>query len=91
MVLFREYLGDAIREARIQRNLTLRQVSSAARVSLGYISEVERGQKEASSELVLAICTALGIPLSLVLQQATNKIKAAEVTTPQNPEIRDAA
>ena len=45
--------------------------SSAARVSLGYLSEVERGQKEASSELLGSICDALDIPLSLVLREVS--------------------
>ena len=51
MALFRRLLGDVLRERRLEQGLTLRQVSAEARVSLGYISEIERGQKEASSEL----------------------------------------
>jgi transcriptional regulator with XRE-family HTH domain len=61
MVLFRRLLGDVLRDQRTQRGLTLREVSAEARVSLGYISEIERGQKEASSELlVLAVRRARG-------------------------------
>ena len=56
MVLFRRLLGDVLRDARMQRGLTLREVSADARVSLGYISEIERGQKEASSELLASLC-----------------------------------
>ena len=52
MVLFRRLLGDVLRSARMQRGMTLRELSAEARVSLGYISEIERGQKEASSELL---------------------------------------
>jgi transcriptional regulator with XRE-family HTH domain len=64
MILLRSLLGDALRRQRQHQGRTLREVSAAARVSLGYLSEVERGQKEASSELLGAICTALDVPLS---------------------------
>ena len=56
MVLFRRLLGDVLRAQRMQRGMTLREVSAEARVSLGYISEIERGQKEASSELLASLC-----------------------------------
>jgi transcriptional regulator with XRE-family HTH domain len=54
-------------------------VSAAARVSLGYLSEVERGQKEASSELLAAICTALNTPLSHVLGEVSDSFALAEL------------
>jgi len=60
VVLLRQEIGDVLRDARREQGRTLREVSSIARVSLGYLSEVERGQKEASSELLAAICGALG-------------------------------
>jgi transcriptional regulator with XRE-family HTH domain len=68
--LLREVIGDVLRRARISQGRTLREVSDAARVSLGYLSEVERGRKEASSELLSAICGALDVPLSRVLSDA---------------------
>jgi transcriptional regulator with XRE-family HTH domain len=68
--LLREVLGDVLRQARIAQGRTLRQVSDSARVSLGYLSEVERGRKEASSELLSAICDALDVPLSQLLTDA---------------------
>ncbi len=64
--LARELLGEVLRAERMRQGRTLREVSMAARVSLGYLSEVERGQKEASSELLWAISQALGIQLSQV-------------------------
>ncbi|MGZ4649366.1 MAG: helix-turn-helix domain-containing protein, partial [Kineosporiaceae bacterium] len=67
MVLLRQEIGDVLRDARRRQGRTLREVSSVARVSLGYLSEVERGQKEASSELLASICGALDVPLSSVL------------------------
>ncbi|BDU07568.1 helix-turn-helix domain-containing protein [Nocardia cyriacigeorgica] len=67
MTLLREAIGDSLRRARLAQQRTLREVSTSARVSLGYLSEVERGRKEASSELLAAICEALDVPLSRVL------------------------
>jgi|SRR6187200_1396286 transcriptional regulator with XRE-family HTH domain len=72
--LLREVIGDVLRRARIDQGRTLREVSDAARVSLGYLSEVERGRKEASSELLAAICEALDIALSDVLAEAAEVI-----------------
>lgn len=66
-VLLREALGDELRRLRMDQGRTLREVSTSARVSLGYLSEVERGQKEASSELLAAICSALDVPVGVVL------------------------
>lgn len=66
-LLLREALGDSLRRTRVAQSRTLREVSHTARVSLGYLSEVERGRKEASSELLNAICDALAVPLSTVL------------------------
>ncbi len=79
MVLLRHLLGDVLRRLRLRQGRTLREVSAAARVSLGYLSEVERGQKEASSELLSAICTALGTPLSQVLREVSDNFALAEL------------
>jgi transcriptional regulator with XRE-family HTH domain len=79
MVLLRHLLGDALRRMRLRQGRTLREVSASARVSLGYLSEVERGQKEASSELLAAICSALGIPLSQVLREVSDNFALAEL------------
>jgi transcriptional regulator with XRE-family HTH domain len=76
--LLREIIGDVLRRARTAQGRTLREVSDSARVSLGYLSEVERGRKEASSELLTAICDALQIPLSTVLLDAGKQMAAAE-------------
>jgi transcriptional regulator with XRE-family HTH domain len=79
MVLLRHMLGDALRRLRLRQGRTLREVSAAARVSLGYLSEVERGQKEASSELLASICGALGAPLSQVLREVSDGFALAEL------------
>jgi len=79
MVLLRRLLGDELRRQRLHQSRTLREVSAAARVSLGYLSEVERGQKEASSELLSSICTALDVPMSVVLRGVSVELALAEL------------
>ena len=78
MVLFRRLLGDVLRDRRMERGMTLREVSAEARVSLGYISEIERGQKEASSELLASLCSALAMPLSDVLREVSDAVALEE-------------
>ncbi|WP_277063034.1 helix-turn-helix domain-containing protein [Schaalia cardiffensis] len=72
--LLRTELGDVLRDLRRHQGRTLREISSDAQVSLGYLSEVERGQKEASSELLEAICLALGVPLWFVLREVSERM-----------------
>ena len=79
MVLLRHLLGDALRRLRLRQGRTLREVSASARVSLGYLSEVERGQKEASSELLASICSALNTPLSQLLREVSDNFALAEL------------
>lgn len=76
--LLRREIGDVLRGLRQTQRRTLREVSSAAQVSLGYLSEVERGQKEASSELLSSICSALSVPLSVVLREVADRIALIE-------------
>lgn len=76
--LLREVVGDALRRERTAQGRTLREVSDSARVSLGYLSEVERGRKEASSELLNAICGALNVPMSTVLLHAGRQLARTE-------------
>jgi transcriptional regulator with XRE-family HTH domain len=78
MVLLRRVIGDALRARRQGQHRTLREVSTAANVSLGYLSEIERGQKEASSELLAAICDALGARLSELLGEVSDTLSLAE-------------
>jgi transcriptional regulator with XRE-family HTH domain len=79
MVLLRQLLGDVLRRLRVRQGRTLREVSASARVSLGYLSEVERGRKEASSELLAAICAALDTPLSQVFREVSDNFALAEL------------
>ncbi|KAA2258626.1 helix-turn-helix transcriptional regulator [Solihabitans fulvus] len=87
-VLLREAIGDRLRHARTTQRRTLREVSRAARVSLGYLSEVERGRKEASSELLAAICEALDLPLHDLLHRVASDIGAVEPVTSPAPLTR---
>ena len=85
MVLFRRLLGEVLRAHRVDRGMTLREVSAAARVSLGYISEIERGQKEASSELLASLCGALDVPLSSVLRSVSDAVALEEAAMAPTP------
>jgi transcriptional regulator with XRE-family HTH domain len=81
-VLFREELGAILRTARTNQNRTLRDVADAACVSLGYLSELERGRKEASSEMLNSICEALGMQLWQLLAAVAKRIAVVD-NTPQ--------
>lgn len=91
MVILRKVLGDQLRQRRQDQGRTLRDVSTTARVSLGYLSEVERGQKEASSELLAAICSALDVPLSNVLRSVSDEVELIESLTDDMHEPKVAA
>ena len=65
--LLRTKIGEVLRRTRLEQGRTLADVSRAARVSMPYLSELERGRKEASSEVLAAICDALRIDLSDLL------------------------
>jgi transcriptional regulator with XRE-family HTH domain len=83
MVLLRRELGDVLREKRQGQGRTLREVSSRAACSLGYLSEVERGEKEASSELLASICKALDVPLSEMLSDVADRVSLSEAAHSQ--------
>ena len=85
-ILLRHLIGETLREARLSVSLTLREVADRGLTSLGYLSEVERGRKEASSELLASISAAVGLSLSGLLAEATRKAMCAE-----RPELRAAA
>jgi transcriptional regulator with XRE-family HTH domain len=78
MTLLRTQLGNTLRGHRLRQRRTLRDVSGAARVSLGYLSEVERGQKEASSELLASICDALDVELADLLAEISRELRGID-------------
>jgi len=77
-IVLRRIIGDQLRRNRTEQHRTLREVSRVAQVSLGYLSEVERGQKEASSELLASICRSLNIPLSVLLADVAVEVARCE-------------
>ncbi|MGB3414201.1 MAG: helix-turn-helix transcriptional regulator [Microbacteriaceae bacterium] len=78
MVLVRQQIGDVLRDLRLQKGKTLRQVASRASVALGYLSEVERGQKEASSEIIASLADALDVPVSTVMYNVADRLQVVE-------------
>jgi len=78
MPVLRQVVGETLRGLRMRQRRTLREVSATARVSLGYLSEVERGQKEPSSELLAAICGALEVELSELFAEVSQTLRREE-------------
>ena len=78
MILVRQEIGEVLRDFRLQKGRTLRQVAGRASVALGYLSEVERGQKEASSEILAAVAEALDVPISAIMRQVGDRISVLE-------------
>jgi transcriptional regulator with XRE-family HTH domain len=82
MVLVRQEIGDVLRDFRLQKGRTLRQVASKASVALGYLSEVERGQKEASSEILASVADALETPISVIMREVGDRLAVLEGIDP---------
>ncbi|MEY3406692.1 MAG: hypothetical protein RLZZ556_764 [Actinomycetota bacterium] len=78
MALVRQEIGDVLRDLRQQKGFTLRQVASRAKVALGYLSEIERGQKEASSEILSSVAAALDVPISQIMHLVAERFEAVE-------------
>lgn len=78
MVLVRQEIGDVLRDFRQQKGRTLRQVAGRASVALGYLSEVERGQKEASSEILASVADALDVPISVIMREVADRLALVE-------------
>jgi transcriptional regulator with XRE-family HTH domain len=91
MTLLRTQLGTTLRGHRLRQRRTLRDVSGRARVSLGYLSEVERGQKEASSELLASICDALELELADLLAEVSLELRGVGTGAAQDGALRPLA
>ncbi|XPP26314.1 MAG: helix-turn-helix domain-containing protein [Leucobacter sp.] len=90
MVLVRQEIGDVLRDFRLQKGRTLRQVAGDASVALGYLSEVERGQKEASSEILAAVADALDTPLSVIMSEVSDRLAVIEgLSVPLTGQVPD--
>jgi transcriptional regulator with XRE-family HTH domain len=88
MPVLRQVVGETLRRLRLRQRRTLREVSTSARVSLGYLSEVERGQKEPSSELLAAICGALDVELSELFAEVSQTLRREEKLALSGPRVR---
>ncbi|MDR2930757.1 MAG: helix-turn-helix domain-containing protein [Propionibacteriaceae bacterium] len=77
-LLLREAIGETIRDLRMREHRTLREVSAHAQMSLGYLSEIERGQKEASSEVLSWVADALGITVGELMMDVAERLVAYE-------------
>ena len=87
MVLVRQEIGDVLRDFRQRKGRTLRQVAARASVALGYLSEVERGQKEASSEILASVADALDVPISIIMREVSDRLALLEgVVIPDSAE-----
>ena len=86
MILVRQEIGDVLRDFRLQKGRTLRQVASKASVALGYLIEVERGQKEASSEILASVADALETPVSVIMREVGDRIAVLEGLEPVIPD-----
>ncbi|WP_245239465.1 helix-turn-helix transcriptional regulator [Streptomyces sp. MZ04] len=91
--LWRDVIGDVLRRERLGQGRTLKDVSEAARISMPYLSELERGHKEASSEVIAAGARALGLSLADLLSLAHTELTrhAQQSTQPRQGDIRLAA
>ncbi|MGO1234898.1 MAG: helix-turn-helix domain-containing protein [Microbacterium gubbeenense] len=87
MILIRQEIGDVLRDFRQQQGQTLRQVASRASVALGYLSEVERGQKEVSSEILAAVTDALGVSMSSVMRRVGDRLAVLEGIEDAFPDV----
>ncbi|MFJ3234376.1 helix-turn-helix domain-containing protein [Streptomyces sp. NPDC086787] len=72
--LWRDLVGGVLRRERREQGRTLQDVADAARISLPYLSEIERGRKEASSEVLAAAADALGLGLGGLLSLAQGEL-----------------
>ena len=87
MILVRHEISEVLRDFRLQKGRTLRQVASRASVALGYLSEVERGQKEASSEILASVADALDTPISVIMREVGDRLAVIEGVTFDSPQV----
>ena len=71
-------IGDSIRVMRMEKSMTLRDLSAKSHISLGYLSEVERGTKEVSSVVLDCVAQGLDVPLYVIIGEASRKMRDSE-------------
>lgn len=83
-MILRVALGEVLRQERQAQGKTLRKISGTGLIALGYLSEIERGQKEASSEIIEGVAVALGMPAHELIMKAS--LMMAGITIPDTAE-----
>lgn len=78
-MLVRHAIGSVLRRMRTERGTTLRELSESSRVSVPYLSEIERGRKEASSEILAALCRVLGVSEGELMTRVAAEFAGAQV------------
>lgn len=81
-MLLRQVIGNVFRRLRRERGITLRELAELAQVSVPYLSEIERGRKEPSSEILAAICRALALDLTDLLDEVQFELSGARPAVP---------
>lgn len=89
--LLRELIGGALRRRRLEHGRTLADVAGQAGVSMQHLSDVERGRKDASSEILAAICGALGVTAAELMSEAAQPAAQSAATPAARPAIRPSA
>lgn len=84
--LFHQTLGEVIREQRLAKKLTLRQVASNGFISMGHLSDVEQGRKEGSSTFLDGVANGLGVELSWLIIETGYRMAESKVEVPDSPE-----
>ena len=90
-MLLRHAIGHVLRRLRLEQGKTLRQLAQASRVSLPYLSEIERGRKEASSEILATVCRVLDISLGDLLDDVSRELAVGEAVALEITSMRDLA
>jgi transcriptional regulator with XRE-family HTH domain len=85
-VKFRDVLGEVIREQRIANGLQLRDVSKRGHISYSFLSEVERGVKDCSSDSLQGIANGMGVEVHDLIIEAGYRMAEAKVKVPDTPE-----
>jgi transcriptional regulator with XRE-family HTH domain len=84
-MLLRHAIGATLRRIRLDRSLTLRTVADDASISMPYLSEIERGRKEASSEILAVICRALGMTVIDLIREVADEASVVDLSTRRSP------
>ena len=83
--LWREVLGQRLRTLRLDQQETLAETAGRAGISPQYLSEIERGRKEPSSEMIAALAGALGTSLTVLTEQVAGDLRRQQASRASGP------